>query len=116
MDEAYGLARTTLSLNQSFGTDGEPTELGELLPDTRIDSPEEELEQVQRRRVVQRALTTLPERERIILDRHYGLSGEPQTLQEIGRQLGLTRERVRQLEAHALATLSREPELYEGHR
>ena len=111
MDEAYGLARTTLSLNQTFGTDGEPTELGDLLPDTRVEMPEDELEQIQRRRVVRRALKTLPDRERVILERHFGLAGEPQTLQEIGRQLGLTRERVRQLEAHALATLSREPEL-----
>ncbi len=116
VDEAYGLARTTLSLNQTFGTDGEPTELGDLLPDTRVESPENEIEQRQRRRIVRRALLTLPERERMILERHYGLSGEPQTLQEIGRQLGLTRERVRQLEAHALATLSREPELYETSR
>jgi RNA polymerase primary sigma factor len=116
VDEAFGLARTTLSLNQTFGTDGEPTELGELLPDTRVESPEAELEQAQRRRVVHRALKRLPERERVILERHYGLAGEPQTLQEIGRQLGLTRERVRQLEAHALATLSQEPELYEGAR
>ena len=111
MDEAFGLARTTLSLNQTFGTDGDPTELGDLLPDTRVESPEDELEQLLRRRIVRRALATLPKRERLILERHYGLSGEPQTLQEIGRQLGLTRERVRHLEAHALATLSHEPEL-----
>jgi len=111
VDEAYGLARTTLSLNQTFGADGEPTELGDLLPDTRADSPEDELEQLQRRRTVHRALMALPERERLILDHHYGLTGEAQTLQEIGRQLGLTRERVRQLEAHALAMLSQEPEL-----
>ena len=116
VDEAFGLARTTLSLNQTFGTDGEPTELGDLLPDTRVEGPEVELEQRQRQRIVRRALQTLPERERIILDRHYGITSEPQTLQEIGKELGLTRERVRQLEAHALATLSQEPELYEGAR
>jgi RNA polymerase primary sigma factor len=116
VEEAFGLARTTLSLTQTFVGDGEPTELGELLPDTRVEGPEVELEQAQRRRIVRRALQNLPERERIILDKHYGISGEPQTLQEIGRQLGLTRERVRQLEAHALATLYQEPELYEGAR
>ncbi len=114
VDEAFELARTTLSLNQTFGTEGEQTELGELLPDPRADDPEAELEDVQRRRTIRRVLRTLPERERVILERHYGLSGEPQTLQEIGEHLGLTRERVRQLEAHALATLSQEPELYEG--
>jgi RNA polymerase primary sigma factor len=111
VEEALGLARTTLSLNQTFGSDGEPTELGELLPDTRVEGPEVEVEQRQRRRLVRRALETLPERERIIVDHHYGLSCAPLTLQEIGQQLGLTRERVRQLEAHALATLSRDPTL-----
>jgi RNA polymerase primary sigma factor len=68
--------------------------------------PEEELDQLKRRRVVRRALQTLPERERVILDWHYGLSGEPQTLHEIGRQLGLTRERVRQRVRLDLAMLS----------
>ncbi len=111
VDEAFGLARTTLSLNQPFGADGEQTELGDLLPDVRSDTIEDELERNRRRRIVHRALDGLPLRERTILERHYGLSGEPQTLQEIGRELGLTRERVRQLEAHALATLSREPAL-----
>jgi RNA polymerase primary sigma factor len=111
VDEAFGLARTTVSLNQTFGSDGEMTEFGDLLADPRIDSPEDELERLQRSRVVHEALLTLPERERIILDRHYGLSGAPQTLEEIGRQLGVTRERVRQLEGHALATLSQDPEL-----
>ena len=108
--EALGLARTTLSLSQTVGADGDPTELGDLLPDPGI-TPEEELEAHERTLVVRRALHRLPERERVILDHHYGLSGEPETLQQIGRQLGLTRERVRQLEAHALATLSREPDL-----
>jgi RNA polymerase primary sigma factor len=108
--EALGLARTTLSLDQTVGTDGDPTELGDLLPDPGI-TPEEELEAHERTLVVRRALHRLPERERVILDHHYGLSGEQQTFQEIGRELGLTRERVRQLEAHALATLAREPDL-----
>jgi RNA polymerase primary sigma factor len=110
VDEALGLARTTLSLDQTVGSDGDPTELGELLPDPGS-TPEEELELHQRTLVVRRALRNLPERERLILDRHYGLSGEAETLQQIGSRLGLTRERVRQLEAHALTTLSQTPEL-----
>jgi RNA polymerase primary sigma factor len=110
LNQALGLVRTTLSLDQTVGIDGDRTELGELLPDPGI-TPEEELEEHQRTLVVRRALRSLPERERMILDRHYGLSGEPQTLHQIGRQLGVTRERVRQLEAHALTTLSETPEL-----
>jgi DNA-directed RNA polymerase sigma subunit (sigma70/sigma32) len=44
-----------------------------------------------------------------VLERHYGLTGRPETLQQIGSDLGLTRER--QLEAYALATLSHDPAL-----
>jgi RNA polymerase primary sigma factor len=111
VDEARNLARTTVSLNQSYGTNGEQTELLELIPDPSTEPPEDELDRLRRRRLVGRALRQLPDRERLILDHHYGLSGEPQTLNEIGHELGLTRERVRQLEAHALSTLSRTPEL-----
>jgi RNA polymerase primary sigma factor len=113
LDEAFGLARPTLSLNQTFGTDGEPTELGDLLPDTRVENPEADLEQLQRRQIVRRALSRLPERERFVLEHHYGLDSEPRTLEEVGRQLGITRERVRQIEAHALTTLSQESELHD---
>ena len=111
VDEMLALARTTLSLDQPSGTDGDPAELGELLPDPRTEEPEDELERHRRRHIVHSALHGLPERERMIVEAHYGLVGEARTLQEIGRELGLTRERVRQLEAHALAQLSREPAL-----
>ena len=111
VDEALGLARTTLSLNQAVGWEGEPTELGELIADPTADPPEDEVERHRRIQSVHEALSHLPERERVIVERHFGLEGEPETLQQIGRELGLTRERVRQLEAHALATLSHEPSL-----
>ena len=113
VDEARGFARTTLSLNQTCGTDGDVVELGELIPDPRCEPPEEELERQRRRTQVRRALETLPPRERLILDEHYGISRPPRTLREIGQEIGLTRERVRQLEAHALATLAQTAELAE---
>jgi RNA polymerase primary sigma factor len=111
VDEARNLARATVSLNQTYGWDGESAELGEMLPDPRTEAPEDELERRRRRAAVRRAVRSLPPRERLIVDEHYGLTREPRTLSEIGRELGLTRERVRQLEAHALAALSRTPEL-----
>jgi RNA polymerase primary sigma factor len=111
VDEARTLARTSVSLNQAFGPDGELTELGELIPDPGAEAPEDELDRRRRRRLLHRALRQLPERERLILDHHYGLSGEPQTLSQIGRELGLTRERIRQLETHAFSVLSDAPEL-----
>ena len=112
IEEALGL-RMTVSLNQLFGSDGEQTELGDLIPDPGTEPPEDELERIRRRRLIRHALGELPDRERLVVDHHYGLTGEPQTLNEIGHELGLTRERVRQLEAHALATLSHSPELLE---
>jgi RNA polymerase primary sigma factor len=111
VDEARAVARTTVSLNQTLGPDGEQIELGDLLPDTSVEAPEDQLERRTRSRHLHSALCHLPDREREIVDRHFGLSGDPQTLHQIGQQLGLTRERVRQLEAHALVTLSEDPEL-----
>jgi RNA polymerase primary sigma factor len=112
VDEMLGLARTTTSLNQKFGADGaDPVELGELVADPRSENLDDELDREYRRYVVRRALRKLPARERLVLERHYGLTGAPETLQEIGTDLGLTRERVRQLEVHALSTLSRDPAL-----
>jgi RNA polymerase primary sigma factor len=112
LDEVLAMTRTTVSLNQPLGSDdSDQVELGELVTDPRGESVEDRIERDQRRLVVRRALADLPDRERLVLERHYGLSGAPETLQQIGANLGLTRERVRQLEAHALSTLSRVPEL-----
>ena len=64
------------------------------------------LEEESRREAVRRALAPLPPRDRRVLVLYYGLeSGEPKTLDEIGRMLGVTRERVRQLRDRALAAL-----------
>jgi RNA polymerase primary sigma factor len=112
LDDVLAMTRKTISLNQPLGSDdSEQVELGELVADPRSEPMDERLERDQRRLVVRRVLADLPDRERLVLEHHYGLTGTPETLQQIGGQLGLTRERVRQLEAHALATLSRVPEL-----
>jgi RNA polymerase primary sigma factor len=111
VDEAFALGRATLSLNQPLGTDGEPTELGDLIPDPHAEAIDDGLERQHLRLAVHRALRTLPDRERLVLERHFGLVGAPETLQAIGTDLGVTRERARQLEAHALAILSQDPAL-----
>jgi RNA polymerase primary sigma factor len=57
---------------------------------------------------LRRAIGELPERERMVLGMRYGLEGgEPTPLREIGRQLGITPERVRQIESRALGRLGR---------
>ncbi|MEX2613322.1 MAG: sigma-70 family RNA polymerase sigma factor, partial [Gaiellaceae bacterium] len=63
-----------------------------------------------RREAVRAALRKLPERERRILELRFGFDGEQQPLETIGRELGLTRERVRQLEREGLAQLATELE------
>ncbi len=73
------------------------------------EAPTEELIQVSLEQdVLRRAVETLPEREQMVVKLRYGLNGDggPQSLEEIGRKLGLTRERVRQLEARALERLA----------
>jgi len=67
--------------------------------------PFDEAEESLRRQGVRRALDALPERERRILELRFGFEGEPWTLEAIGNELDLTRERVRQLEGQALARL-----------
>jgi hypothetical protein len=66
----------------------------------------DEAEESLRRQGVRRALDALPERERRILELRFGFEGEPWTLEAIGHELDLTRERVRQLEGQALSRLA----------
>jgi RNA polymerase primary sigma factor len=105
VDEALGAAQASVSLNQTVGADDEG-ELGDLFADREAADPFDEAEESLRRQGVRRALDALPERERRILELRFGFEGEPWTLEAIGHELDLTRERVRQLEAQALARLS----------
>jgi RNA polymerase primary sigma factor len=105
VDEALGAAQASVSLNQSVGADDEG-ELGDLFADREAADPFEEAEESLRRQGVRRALDALPERERRILELRFGFEGEPWTLEAIGHELDLTRERVRQLEGQALARLA----------
>jgi RNA polymerase primary sigma factor len=104
VEEALGAAHASVSLNQTVGADDEG-ELGDLFADREAADPFEEAEESLRRQGVRRALDALPERERRILELRFGFDGEPWTLEAIGHELDLTRERVRQLEGQALARL-----------
>jgi len=86
--------------------DAETLTLGDLLPDPAAARPDVEAEAQEVAAAVRAALATLPPRERAILAARHGLDDTPpRTLQEIGQRLGLTRERVRQIEACALRQL-----------
>jgi RNA polymerase primary sigma factor len=105
LEEALGAAQASVSLNQSVGSDDEG-ELGDLFADREAPDPFDEAEESLRKQGVRKALDALPLRERRILELRFGFEGDPWTLEAIGAELGLTRERVRQLEGQALARLA----------
>jgi RNA polymerase primary sigma factor len=98
-------ARQPASLEATVG-ESEETELGDLLKDVKAQSPEEEAIKGQLAEEVERAMEPLNDREKEILRLRYGLGTDREyTLEEIGRRLSLTRERVRQIEAGAVAKM-----------
>ncbi len=105
VEEALSAASASVSLNQTVGADDEG-ELGDLFADREAADPFEEAEESLRRQNIRKALDALPERERRILELRFGFEGEPWTLEAIGHELDLTRERVRQLEGQALSRLA----------
>jgi RNA polymerase primary sigma factor len=105
VDEALDAAEAPVSLNQAIGSEDDG-EFGDLFGDPNATDPEEEAEEAIRRREIRRAVGRLPERERRILELRFGFDGEPTSLEAIGKELGLTRERIRQLEREALESLS----------
>jgi RNA polymerase primary sigma factor len=103
-------ARRPVSLETPVGDEGEHT-LGDFLPDEELPNPTEFAAQQMLRHDLAAALDSLSERERRIIDLRYGLvDGQRRTLEEVGRVLGMTRERARQIEAEALRRL-RQPDV-----
>lgn len=90
--------------NQSpSSADGESPDLAEICEDTRSLSPEDPVVRSEELQLVMKLLDSIDERDARVLRLRYGLEGqEPLTLKEIGREVGLTRERVRQIEMEAL--------------
>jgi RNA polymerase primary sigma factor len=104
--ETLGLARKTVSLHEPVGEDGD-SELGDMIADPDAGNPEELAETHLRHEKLREGLARLGDRKRRILEMRFGLDGQdPRNLEEIGRIVGLTRERVRQLEAEALRELA----------
>ncbi|HET7855635.1 MAG TPA: sigma-70 family RNA polymerase sigma factor [Gaiellaceae bacterium] len=104
--EVKAAAHASTSLDQPVG-ETEDAVFGDFVA-CKGPQPDEEVEVSLRSQALARALGALSERERAVLVLRYGLdNSEPRTLEEIGRKLELTRERVRQIEGHALKRLSR---------
>jgi len=104
LKEVREAARAVTSLDKPLGDDNDAS-IGDLVGGGNL--VEDEVEISLTETTLHKALETLPEREREVLRLRYGLgTEEPKSLEEIGRRLGLTRERVRQIEGHALSRLA----------
>jgi RNA polymerase primary sigma factor len=107
VEEALGAVEASVSLNQTVGDDGDG-ELGDLFADPAAADPAEEAGETLRRQAVREALQTLPDLERRILELRFGFDGEQHSLEEIARELRISRERVRQVERNVFSQLEAE--------
>jgi RNA polymerase primary sigma factor len=100
-------SRSSLSLNEPVDSEGD-SELGDLLEQTGLPDTDELLLRESFSRALRDALAELPTRECKVLELRFGLADDqPKTLREIGEIMGLSRERVRQIESRALNKLRR---------
>ena len=105
IDQLMQIVKQPVSLQTPVGED-EEEEFGDLIEDVQSPDPEDVVTQMIMNEDLKGRLETLPQRELLILQLRYGLNGdEPVTLSEVGRRMGITRERARQLEAQALKRL-----------
>ncbi len=105
VEQMLEVARRPLSLDMATDDEEENT-LGDFIEDERAVAPPEAVSESMLREAIREILQNLPPREVRILELRYGLvDGETYTLEEVGKKLGVTRERVRQIEAQALSRL-----------
>ena len=110
VDELRDAPRTVTSLDRPVGED-EGSQLGDLLPSGEL-GPDEEVEISLRGDALRSAIARLPERERRVIELRFAIEdGEPATLREVGRILGISSEGARRLEGQALRLLAGEREL-----
>jgi RNA polymerase primary sigma factor len=109
--EVRKAARAVASLDKPLGGEGD-TSFGDIVA-THPTDVEEEVVVGLSEVLLREAVDKLPEREQQVIKLRYGLNGDrdPMSLETIGREMGLTRERVRQIETHALERLAREREI-----
>lgn len=101
----FKMAQQPISLQSTVG-EGEDAHFGDFLPDASAENPSEMTAYSMLRERLQEVLGTLTDRERQVLDHRFGLTnGYSRTLEEVGKEFNVTRERIRQIEAKALRKL-----------
>jgi RNA polymerase primary sigma factor len=97
------ISQEVISLEKPIGDDSEDSTLSDLIPDEEADSPHEKANRTLLKEQIEDVLTDLTEREQKILSMRFGLEDNiTHTLEEVGKVFGVTRERIRQIEAKAL--------------
>ena len=100
------ISQDPMSLERPVGADDDATQLGDFIEDKSVVEPVDAASKELLREQVRGVLSFLNERERAVLEMRFGLNdGKDHTLEEVGKQFGVTRERIRQIEAKALRKL-----------
>ena len=103
--EIMQIAREPASLETPIGEEDD-SNLGDFVADSNVVTPEQNVESVMLREHIDTLLADLKERERQVIVLRFGLEdGHPRTLEEVGKEFNVTRERIRQIEAKALRKL-----------
>jgi RNA polymerase primary sigma factor len=103
------VSRRSISLETPVGED-HSSELGDFIADEESESPHDLAKSSLLRARMREALNGLPERERMVLEYRFGLTGgQPKTLEEVGERFDVTRERIRQIQLTALAKIKSSP-------
>jgi RNA polymerase primary sigma factor len=103
--EILKISQEPVSLETPIGEE-EDSQLGDFIEDEDATMPVEAVSEIMRKEELSAVLGTLTHRERKVIELRFGLKGEhPRTLEEVGQKFGVTRERIRQIEAKTLAKL-----------
>jgi RNA polymerase primary sigma factor len=105
IEEMLKISSEPVSLEQPIGEEEDST-VGDFVPDEKAPDPVEFAARKMLREDIRRLLNDLNERERRVIELRYGLlDGHPRTLEEVGQEFGVTRERIRQIESKAIRKL-----------
>jgi RNA polymerase primary sigma factor len=103
--EILKISQEPVSLETPIGEE-EDSQLGDFIEDEEATMPVEAVSEIMQKEELDQVLATLTHRERKVIELRFGLKGEhPRTLEEVGQKFGVTRERIRQIEAKTLAKL-----------